>query len=296
MEAAMANALTRQPRFINYPDFETKDDFPLWLSGYWAKIRHGYGYKLTEDDKVKKEVVRSISGKLSVGGALDAYNRLTDAERADYDLLIKCLTEEFTDNQEKRIFNETMSYNKRKKDQKLKEFMQEIKKDVNRYSGLPEKITQGGAQVANPEVERQGVRRFCAGIRNKKGKKDKDLSRHLLFHLMDDADLTWENAIKIASRWEMAAGIMDSEEEVEEEDENGEEEEEAEKSGSVAIKEGAINEKDKKICIATLADQVQENQLKIKEMEMAQARTEAKLDEVIRGIQNLTSKMDDLLA
>ena len=86
---------------------------------------------------------------------------------------------------------------------------------------------------------------------------------------MDDADLTWENAIKIASRWEMAAGIMDSEEEVEEEDENGEEEEEAEKSGSVAIKESAINEKDKKICIATLADQVQENQLKIKEMEMA---------------------------
>ena len=291
----MANALTRQPRYINYPDYKTKDDFPLWLSGYWAKIRHGYGYKLTEDDMVKEEVIRSISGKLSVGGALDAYDCLTDAERANYELLVKRLTEEFTDNQEKRIFNESMSYNKRKKGQRLKEFMQEIKKDVNRYSGLPEKITQGGAQVANPEVERQGVRRFRAGMRNKKGKKDKDLSRHLLFHLMDDADLTWENAIKIASRWEMAAGIMDSEEEVEE-DENGEEEEEAEKSGSVAIKESAINEKDKKICIATLADQVQENQLKIKEMEMAQARTEAKLDEVIRGIQNLTSKMDDLMA
>ena len=98
MEAAMASALTRQPRYISYPDYKTKDDFPLWLSGYWAKIRHGYGYKLTEDNKVKEEVVRSISGKLSVGGALDAYNRLTDAERSDYDLLIKRLTEEFTDN------------------------------------------------------------------------------------------------------------------------------------------------------------------------------------------------------
>ena len=229
----MANALTRQPRYISYPDYKTKDDFPLWLSGFWAKIRHGYGYKLTEDDKVKAEIVRSISGKLSVGGALDAYNRLTDDERADYDSLIRRLTDEFTDNQEKRIFNETMDYNKRKKGQRLKEFMQEIKKDMNRYSGLPEKITRGGAQIPNPELERQGVRRFRAGMRNKKGKKDKDLSRHLLFHLMDDADLTWDNAIKIASRWEMATDVMGSDDEEEEEgdndgvDENAGEEEEA---------------------------------------------------------------------
>ena len=68
MEDAMANALTRQPRYISYPDYKTKDDFPLWLSGFWAKIRHGYGYKLTEDDKVKAEIVLSISGKLLVGG------------------------------------------------------------------------------------------------------------------------------------------------------------------------------------------------------------------------------------
>ena len=117
---------------------------------------------------------------------------------------------------------------------------------------------------------------------------------------MDDTDLTWDNAIKIASRWEMATGVMDGKEEDDDEEEsaneNGEEEEEAKKAGAVAMKEGAKKEKDKKICIATLADQVQENQLKIKEMEMAQERTEAKLDEVIRGIQNLTSKLDDLMA
>ena len=118
MEAAMVNALTKQPRYINYPVYKTKDDFPLWLAGYWAKMRHGYGYKLTEDDMVKEEVIRSISGKLSVGGALDAYDCLTDVERANYNLLVKRLTEEFTDNQEKRIFNESMSYNKRKNDQK----------------------------------------------------------------------------------------------------------------------------------------------------------------------------------
>ena len=287
MEAAMANALTRQPGYINYPYYKTKDDFPLWLSGYWAKIRHGYGYKLTEDVKVKEEVIRSISGKLSVGGALDAYDCLTDAERANYELLVKRLTEEFTD-----ILQQIYELQQKKEGPEI-ERIYARNKDMIRYSGLPEKVEQGGAQVPNPDLERQGVRRFHAGMRNKKGKKDRDLTRHLLFHLMDDTDLTWDNAIKIASRWEMAAGVMDSEEE---EDESVEEEEEAEKSGAVAMKEGTNKDKDKKICIATLADQVQENQLKIKEMEMAQERTEAKLDKVIKGIQNLTAKIDDLMA
>ena len=61
--------------------------------------------------------------------------RLTAAEKADYDTLVKRLTEEFTDNHERRLFNENMEYNKRKKGQKLKDFMQDIKKDMNRYSG-----------------------------------------------------------------------------------------------------------------------------------------------------------------
>ena len=53
------------------------------------------------------------------------------------------------------------------------------------------------------------------------------------------------------------------------------------------MKEGANKEKNKIICIATLADQVQENQMKIKEMETAQERTESKVDEVIMSIHDM---------
>ena len=92
IEEALSNALERQPKYISYPDYETSEDFSLWLSGYIAKIRDAHGFKVTEDDKVRAEVVRSISGKFSVGSALDAYNRLEDPDKTDYDRLITKLT------------------------------------------------------------------------------------------------------------------------------------------------------------------------------------------------------------
>ena len=109
VEDAMTNALGRQPKHISYPDYKTSEDFSLWLSGYVAKIRNAHGFKVTEDDKVRAEVLRSISGKLSVGSALDAYDRLEDADKANYDRLITKLTEEFVDPAEKRLFNENFS-------------------------------------------------------------------------------------------------------------------------------------------------------------------------------------------
>ena len=131
-EEALSKALERQPKDISYPDYKATEDFSLWLSGYVAKIRDAHGFKVTEDDKVRAEVVRSISGKLSVGSALDAYNRLEDPDKTNYERLVAKLTEEFVDPAEKRRFNEDMSYNKRQKSQSLKKFMQEIKKDMNR--------------------------------------------------------------------------------------------------------------------------------------------------------------------
>ena len=59
---------------------------------------------MTENDKVREELVRSISGKLSVGSALVAYNRLFDVDKDDYEKLIAKLTEEFIDPAEKRKF------------------------------------------------------------------------------------------------------------------------------------------------------------------------------------------------
>ena len=74
-----------------------------------------------------------------------------------------------------------------------------------KYSAIPDKILAADGEMAdNPEKERHGVRRFRAGMRNKKGKKDKNLNKHLLYHLIDDSELTWENAVKVALRYEMS--------------------------------------------------------------------------------------------
>ena len=201
----MERALRRQPKNVTYPDYKTTEDFTLWLSGYLERTRSTHGYGPHEDGLVQAEIVRAISGKLSVGNALDAYNRLSRTEKADYKTLIERLTEEFVDPQEKRLFNESLSFNKRKKGQSVKGFMQEIKNDMQRYSTLQKQlITISGGLTTNPEIERQGVVRFRHGMRNEKGKKDSDLSDHLNYHLMEDSELTWKNAIEVTSRWEMA--------------------------------------------------------------------------------------------
>merc|ERR1712212_687212 len=147
---------------------------------------------------------RSISVKLSCGTALDTYTRLPAADKTDYNRLVEALTKEFIDPQERRRFIEDFSYNKRKKGQSLKDFMQEIIKDQNRYSGMRDTIQVGAVAVPNEEKVRNGIRRFKNGIRDRKGKKDKDQTRHFRYNLQDDDDLTWENALKVAGRWEAA--------------------------------------------------------------------------------------------
>ena len=200
--AAMA-AIARQPRFIAYPEYSTKDDFTLWLSGYVARVHSEYGFKLDEKEELENEVVRSISGILSVGPALDAYNRLSIGDKTSYDRLVARLTEEFTDPREKKKFNARMNYNLRKKRQPLKDFMQDIIMDMGRYSYVqPTIINATGETIPNPERETQGVRRFVEGIRNEKGKIDDEFKRHLEYHLQDEREMTWNNAIKVASRYE----------------------------------------------------------------------------------------------
>ena len=78
---------------------------------------------------------------------------------------------------------------------------------MGRYSTVPDKVpAAGGGMITNPERERQGVRRFCAGMRDRKGKKNKKLKKHLLYHLVGDSELTWDNAVKVVTRWELAQG------------------------------------------------------------------------------------------
>ena len=166
-----------------------------------------------------------------------------------------------------------MAYNRRKSGQKLKEFIQEIKNDMDRYSGISDKIMQGATQIPNPEKEKQGVRRFRAGMRDSRGKKDKTLNRQLLFHLMEDDDLTWKNALEFASRWEIASGVEDPSTTSLRQSSSSSpltSEINGAAAGAIAEEENIDND-----CLASFANQIQENTRKIERIEFAQAELSA---------------------
>ena len=214
---AMANAFRRQASNVDYPDYKPKGDFSLWLSGYKEKVKNAFGYTAAEEDELKAEIVRSISGKLQSGTALNAYNRLPAATQTDYTRLSEALIDEFIDPQEKMKFLENYAFNKRQKGQSLKDFMQEIIKDQGRYSQMRDTVGVGAAAVPNIEKVRDGIRRFKKGIRNREGKFDKDQIRHLRYNLLihhpsavlKDDDLNWTTELDIASRWEAANEYAD---------------------------------------------------------------------------------------
>ena len=275
VEAAFTNALAMQPVLLDYPKYKTSDDFAPWMAGFYARVRGAYGFGIDGDEKVKAEVCRSIAGNFSVGAALDSYNLLTLAEKTDYDLLTARLNEEFVDTHERRLFIENMAYNRRKSGQKLKEFIQEIKNDMDRYSGISDKIMQGATQIPNPEKEKQGVRRFRAGMRDSRGKKDKTLNRQLLFHLMEDDDLTWKNALEFASRWEIASGVEDPSTTSLRQSSSSSpltSEINGAAAGAIAEEENLNIDND---CLASFANQIQENTRKIERIEFAQAELSA---------------------
>ena len=200
---AIANANAANLRMLSITTTNQKRISPSgWLDTERKSVMH-LATPLTRTPNWRLKM-RSISGKLMSGPALDAYNRLPAATKLDYTLLKTALLDEFVDPQEKTRFQEDFSYNKRKKDQSLKEFMQEIIKDQGLYSDMCDTIGIGAAAVPNQERIRDGIRRFKRGIRNREGRKDSDQISHLRYNLLKDADLTWENALDIASRWEAA--------------------------------------------------------------------------------------------
>ena len=270
---ALANAFCCQARNVVYNDYDPKDDFSLWLAGYKEKVRNAFGFNRDQDAEVEAEVVRSITGKLSCGTALDTYNRLPEADKTDYNRLVEALTKEFVDPQERRRFIEDFSYNKRKKGQSLKDFMQEIINDQNRYSGMQNTIQVGAAAVPNSEKVRNGIRRFKNGIRDRKGKKDKDQICHFRYNLQDDDDLTWENALKVAGRWEAANELGSS---TEESSDSGDDEPMA----AIALKRKSKRESLKKtdLSLASLSLKVNENSKDIQEIRENQVKFNADLE------------------
>ena len=211
-QARMFEQAFRQAQNVEYPDYEAKEDFPTWLNGYREKIRNAFGLNHEQDEQVNAEVVRSISGKLQCGTPLNAYNRLTPAQKDNYADLVKALTDEFLDPQEKRRFIDDTSYNKRNKGESLKDFAQRIREDQNRYGDMLDTVREGENDVPNKAKIKDGIRRFKRGIRTKEGKKDADQRRHLNYNLVEEEDLTWEHALEVASRWEAANDVSDESE------------------------------------------------------------------------------------
>ena len=154
LQTSIRSALKQQRRTVTHREYKTSEDFSEWLRSYRARCRKTHGFTTAEEAELKAEIVLSISGKLSSGAALNTYDRLTDAEKADYDQLITRLTEEFSDPQAKRRFNAKLDFNTRKKGQSIKEFVEDIKRDMGRYSTLTSHVNSAvRGVIANPDRE-----------------------------------------------------------------------------------------------------------------------------------------------
>ena len=123
-------------------------------------------------------------------------------------------------------------------------------------------------------------------MRTKEGKKDKELKRHLKYHLVDSKELTWENALKLALNWEIAYGTGTSMAEEEVESVSA-----VEVSTELRIKRkertGMEESERDAAATASLSDQVRENRMRIEKLELGQEKINATLVE-------LSSKMDSI--
>ena len=288
LQATVKTALKQQRRTVVHREYKTSEDFSEWLRSYRARCSDTHGFKKANEKELQAEILLSISGKLSSGAALNTYDRLTDNKKESYDLLVQRLTEEFSDPQAKRRFNAKLDFNTRKKGQSIKEFVEDIKRDVGRYSTLTSHVTSAvRGVVENPDRENDGVRRFIEGMRDKNGDIDLDFKRHLEYHLQEQTELKWANAIKVASRYEtvyeapVAATESNSEAtEVDNDDES---------CGEVKAIESTTG---KKTVLASLADKVHENQMRLTKVETAQERMSKAQEQTAGSLVQIHTKLD----
>ena len=299
IENAVSEALKERRQIVYHREYKISEDFPEWLRSYIAKCRSTHGLKRTPADetKLKEEIIISISGKLASGAALNTYERLEDAEQSDYDLLIKRLTEEFSDPQAKRRFNARLNYNTRKEGQSIKEFAEEIKIDMNRFSTLQVTVLNARrVEIPNPDREHQEVRRFIEGMRDHKGNLDLDFKRHLEYHLQDQTELNWNNAIKVASRYEMVHGTVPALEEAAAGAEAGGDANCAINAQEVCETLDSSFKPEKKTTLSALANQVQANQTRIAKIEVKQNEMSAALSANTKKLIEISTKLDFFIA
>ena len=262
-----------------YPEYNATEDFLLWLSGYEARVHSSYGYQLGDCRSVQEKVVDTIAGKLAVGFALNTYNDLPEEVKQDYISLVARLNEEFLDPRAKKKFNKSLKFNKRKKGEPLKDFMQSIIQDLKRYSDIPVTIlTRQGTTIPNPDRESNGVRRFIEGIRDFEGKKDADFKRHLEYHIQNADEMTWANVMDVATRYETIEDDSSSDSDV----------------GTSKRPELLMVEN--KDDLATLVEQVNENRDRIIQLEESQQQLLDGQEAINETLQEITSQLDYILA
>ena len=148
-------------------------------------------------------------------------------------------------------------------------------------------------QVDCGPLGREGC--FLSSLRNENGKEDAKFKRHLNYHLQDEAELTWEHALDVASRYETAGNSDTDEGKVIQRESSSESSNESiEELGAVAAKVKTKSKcKDK---LSAITDLIYQNQARIINLEAAQERISANQEAFNAMLEEISIKLDYILA
>ena len=181
--ADIANAIQALHRQVRYKRYTPEKDFDTWFAGLTEAVAASINDP--QPANIQAAILRELPAKLTPGSALEAYRRLPQATLNDYDLLIPALRKAFLDPIEKNKFLNSKDFVKRKKNMKLQDYKQEVKKSVEKYA----LITIADTDIRAREQEKEGVQRFIAGMRRIDGKRDQDFLDNLNYYVHDEADM-----------------------------------------------------------------------------------------------------------
>lgn len=159
---------TRAPRAINCKTYSIGESFPNFVSHFKRNVQAAYAYTLPADEDVLKTACLSwLPTKLEPGPTLEAYESLSDTDKADWDIAEAALKEAFADEAEKEMFlADAASF--RRGSKSLVHYKNELQRLMNTY--LPELST------VPAEFQRQACTRFIEGLED--GELKRLLRRH----------------------------------------------------------------------------------------------------------------------
>lgn len=189
-------------RVVSIKPYNIKTNFTQWLGLLRERVRAAQDIAHGDVNAVNTAVVRVMSQHMDVE-ALACYNDLADEVKNDYNRMTTELKAVFGDPSERQNFINNRGKTRREKGEKIKTFARRVQVAIE--TNMPElQDDAAGAPNRRRPKELEGVNRFMKGIRNKAGKKDDNLDEHMKYQLFDDEDKTWQNAIRVAARWEAA--------------------------------------------------------------------------------------------